>query len=73
MVMQPSHFRHPETESVLWRALTLHERIWLVTVGLPPADPANGVEAWLACEAFKTDDRWLGDARPAQFVTAPRS
>ena len=63
---------HPETESVLWRALTLHGRIWLVTVGLPPADPANGVEAWLAREAFKSDDRWLDDARLAQFVTAPR-
>ncbi len=64
---------HPETESVLWRALTLHGRIWLVTVGLPPADPANGVEAWLAREAFKADDRWLDDARLAQFVIAPRA
>ena len=63
---------HPETESVLWRALTLHGRLWLVTVGLPPADPANGVEAWLAREAFKTEDRWLDDARLALFVTAPR-
>ena len=63
---------HPETESVLWRALTLHGRLWLVTVGLPPADPTNGVEAWLAREAFKTDDRWLDDARLALFVTAPR-
>ena len=63
---------HSETESVLWRALTLHGRLWLVTVGLPPADPANGVEAWLAREAFKTDDRWLDDARLALFVTASR-
>ena len=63
---------HPETESVLWRALTLHGRLWLVTVGLPPADPANGVEAWLAREAFKADDRWLDDARLALFVTAAR-
>ena len=43
-----------------------------MTVGLPPADPTNGVEAWLAREAFKTDDRWLDDARLALFVTAPR-
>ena len=63
---------HPETESVLWRALTEHGRLWLVTVGLPPADPTNGVEAWLARQAFKTDDRWLDDARLALFVTAPR-
>ena len=57
---------------MLWRALTLHGRLWLVTVGLPPADPTNGVEAWLAREAFKTDDRWLDDARLALFVTASR-
>ncbi len=63
---------HPETASVLWRALSQHERLWLVTVGLPPADPTNGVEAWLAREAFKTEDRWLDDARLAQFVTASR-
>jgi hypothetical protein len=63
---------HLETESVLWRALTQHERLWLVTVGLPPADPTNGVEAWLAREAFKADDRWLDDTRLALFVTAPR-
>lgn len=63
---------HPETESVLWRALARHERIWLVTAGLPPADPANGVEAWLAREAFKADDRWFDDARLATFITAPR-
>ena len=63
---------HPETEAVLWRALTRHGRLWLVTVGLPPADPTNGVEAWLAREAFKADDRWLDDARLAQFITAPR-
>ena len=63
---------HPETESVLCRALSQHARLWLVTVGQPPADPANGVEAWLAREAFKADDRWLDDARLALFVTAPR-
>jgi hypothetical protein len=63
---------HPETESVLWRALAQHGRLWLVTVGLPPADPGNGVEAWLAREAFKAEDRWLDDTRLAQFVTAPR-
>ena len=57
---------------MLWRALTQHGRLWLVTVGLPPADPTNGVEAWLAREAFKTDDRWLDDARLALFVTASR-
>ena len=38
---------HSETESVLWRAVRLHGRL-AATVGLPPADPTNGVEAWLA-------------------------
>jgi hypothetical protein len=63
---------HPETEAVLWRALAQHPRIWLLTAGLAPADPANGVEAWLAREAFKADDRWFDDARKALFVTASR-
>ena len=63
---------HPETESVLWRALTRDDRLWLLTVGRPPADPANGIEVWLAQQAFKADDRWLGDARKALFVTATR-
>ncbi len=61
---------HPETEAVLHRALRQHKRLWLVTVGLPPADPANGVEAWLAAHAFVAEDRWLDDARLVIFVTA---
>ena len=63
---------HAETESVLRRALTQHSRLWLVTVGLAPADPANGVEAWLARQAFVAEDRWLADARLVTFVTARR-
>lgn len=61
---------HRETEAVLRRALTRHQRLWLVTVGLPPADPSNGVEAWLATHAFVAEDRWLDDARLVVFITA---
>ncbi len=63
---------HAETEAVLRRALVAHPRLWLVTVGQPPADPANGVEAWLARQAFVAEDRWLADARLVTFVTARR-
>jgi len=63
---------HKETEAVLWRALERHPRLWLVTVGLPPADPANGVERWLAAHAFVAEDRWLDDARLVAFVAAGR-
>ncbi len=63
---------HGETESVLRRAAAAHPRLWLVTVGQPPADPANGVEAWLARQAFVAEDRWLADARLVAFVTARR-
>lgn len=61
---------HPETEAVLRRSLARHERLWLITAGLPPADPANGIEAWLAANAFVAEDRWLDDARLVAFVTA---
>jgi len=61
---------HPEAEAVLWRALTRHPRLWLVTVGVSPADPANGIEAWLAAHAFKAEDRWIDDTRLVAFVTA---
>jgi hypothetical protein len=37
--------------------------LWLVTAGIQPADPTNGVEEWLAQHAFKTSDQWYGDFR----------
>lgn len=63
---------HAETEAVLRRALGQHPRLWLVTVGQAPADPANGVEAWLVRQAFAAESRWLADARLVTFVTARR-
>ena len=35
----------------------------LVTVGLPPAAPNNGVEHWLALNTFKASDEWFDDER----------
>jgi hypothetical protein len=61
---------HAETEAVLSRALERHERLWLITVGVQPADPGNGVEAWLARQGFKVEDRWFDDARLVAFVSA---
>jgi hypothetical protein len=61
---------HAETERVLRRVLSKHERIWFVTAGLHPADEHNGIEAWLAEHAFKADDRWFSDFRLLRYGTA---
>ena len=61
---------HAETERVLRRVLSQHERIWFVTAGLHPADEHNGIEAWLAEHAFKADDRWFSDFRLLRYGTA---
>jgi hypothetical protein len=61
---------HAETEAVLSRAMERHGRLWLITVGVQPADPGNGVEAWLARQGFKAEDRWVDDARLVAFVSA---
>ena len=61
---------HAETEAVLSRALVRHPRLWFITVGLSPANPENGIEVWLAQNAFKADDQWFDDARLVTFVTA---
>ena len=42
-------------------------RIWLITVGRQPAEPANRVEAWLAQHAFKASDTWLGQTRLVHY------
>jgi len=46
--------------TLLERALSAHRRLWLVTAGIQPADPTNGVEEWLAQHAFKASDEWYG-------------
>jgi hypothetical protein len=49
--------------TLLEGALSAHRRLWLVTAGIQPADPTNGVEEWLAQHAFKVSDEWYGDFR----------
>ncbi|NOZ27189.1 MAG: hypothetical protein GXP39_03930 [Chloroflexi bacterium] len=54
---------HSETMQVLSRLLEEAPRVWLITGGLPPADPSNGVEWWLSERAYKASDQWFGDFR----------
>ena len=53
----------PETEGLLQWAVARGGTIDLVTAGLPPADPSNGVELWLNEHAYRADDRWFDDFR----------
>ena len=61
---------HAEAVNVLSRAVAGHEGIWFVTAGLPPADPANSVERWLADRAYKATDGWYDDFRLMRYGTA---
>ena len=49
--------------TLLEGTISAHPRLWLVTAGIQPADPTNGVEEWLAQHAFKASDEWYGDFR----------
>ena len=59
----------PEAIRLLENATNGHERIWLITSGLRPADPDNGVESWLAQHAFKTSDEWYDDFRLCLYAS----
>ena len=61
-----------EATTLLARALAEHERVWLLTAGLPPADSGNGVERWLSERAFKATDEWYDDFRLCLFA-APQT
>jgi hypothetical protein len=50
--------------------LSTHQRLWLVTAGIQPADPTNGVEEWLTQHAFKASDEWYGDFRLCLYGSA---
>jgi hypothetical protein len=60
---------HPETAHVLSRLLGQPRNVWFVTGGLPPADPSNGVERWLAERGYKATDKWFGDFRLVRFLS----
>jgi len=62
----------PTAESLLREAMAGGTKVWLVTAGLPPADPTNGVEDWLAQHAYKAGDEWTGDGfRLLSYGTVP--
>ncbi len=62
---------HPESERLLSWALARKGTIHLITAGLPPEDPANGVERWLNERAYRADDRWFNDFRLLHYGTTP--
>ncbi len=73
----PSSMEHLEAQTVLQQVMRRHNRVWLVTGGLPPNDPENTVERWLATAAYKANDAWYDDFRlvdyatPTQLAAAP--
>ncbi len=62
---------HPESERLLSWALAREGTIHLITAGLSPEDPANGVERWLNEKAYRADDRWFNDFRLLHYGTTP--
>jgi hypothetical protein len=73
----PSSMEHPQAQLALEQVLRKHNRVWLVTGGLPANDPENTVERWLAATAYKANDAWYEDFRlvdyatPTQLAAAP--
>ena len=60
---------HAKTSHVLSRLLGQPRNVWLVTAGLQPADPSNGVERWLATHAYEVSDQWYDDFRLVRFLS----
>jgi hypothetical protein len=61
----------PPTALPLLEIAQSGQNSWLVTVGLPPAAPDNSAEQWLALNAFKASDEWLGEVRLARYGNTP--
>ncbi len=60
---------HPETEAVLTQMLADAGRVLVITEGIAPGNPENGIESWLADNAYKADDRWFDDNRALRYAT----
>ena len=58
-----------EADTALRRVMENYNRVWFVTGGLPPNDPENSVERWLATYAYKANDSWYEDFRLLDFAT----
>ncbi len=65
----PDAMEHPEAQAVMARTLAEHNLVWFVTGGLPPNDPENTLERWLADNAYKASDTWYGDFRLLAYAT----
>ncbi len=59
----PDSLEYNETQAVMARTLEESKRIWFVTGGLPPNDPENLLERWLADTSYKAFDNWYEDFR----------
>lgn len=60
---------HLEAVKVMAQLIQRSTRIWFITAGLPPADPHNSLERWLAEHAYKATDEWFGDFRLVRYGT----
>jgi hypothetical protein len=65
----PNSMEFPEADMALRSVLQEYNRIWFVTGGLPPNDPENTVERWLATHAYKANDSWYDDFRLLDYAT----
>ncbi len=68
--LAPSSMEYEEAGRMMRDVLARYNRVWLVTGGLPPNDPENTVEQWLASEAYKANDTWYEDFRLVDYGTA---
>ncbi|MCP4167015.1 MAG: hypothetical protein GY759_14160 [Chloroflexi bacterium] len=59
----------PETERLLGEATGTTGTLYLVTAGLPPADPSNAVELWLNEHTYLATDQWYDDFRLLRYGT----
>lgn len=68
--LAPNSVDFVQGQQLLEDALAQHNQVWLVTGGVPPNDPENTVERWLAGNAYKANDTWYGDFRLVEYGTA---
>lgn len=57
-----------DTSANLETILQDHARVWVVLWGVAESDPQRFVETWLDSHAFKSTDRWYGNARLALYA-----
>ena len=60
---------HEEARVLLARALSQHDRLWLLTGGVAASSPDNSIEQWLANTAYQADAAWHDDYRLLRYGT----